>query len=164
MDAELDNKINQVAAMLGHKEVPDNIKEMISAFAAKHAESSAAVEQDSEENHVAGTEQASMEAQYASAEQYANADAISLSDEEHNSKNKDAIPPLFSTNKEEVDQLALFAKIKQLTAHTQEPDPKVTLLRALEPFMSDAKQAKLQHCKKIFQMTKLTSLLKEIDL
>ena len=137
MDDDLNDKINQVAEMIKNDELPDNIKNIISML-------SKDTQSDSTDSDSAASPSA-----------YSEKSGTGKKKSSNNDHSDDDM----------VENLAMISKIKKiLDKTTGAPDPKLSLLSALEPFLNDSRQDKLKNCMKIVKMTKLTEILKETDL
>lgn len=56
----------------------------------------------------------------------------------------------------------LTDKITQIASKMNEPDPKINLLYALKPYMNQSRTQHIDKAIKMIQMTKITSLFKDM--
>ncbi len=133
MSEDINKKIKQITDILGQENLPDNLKNIINLFSA------------SQEN-----------------ENTERGNSKPASSEESAAKNLSVLPPKEekgpSSDMEE--NLEMVRKIKRIVEGiNSNNDPRVNLLNAMRPFLSNTRQNKIGNCIKMLQMISLSKLM-----
>lgn len=138
MSDNLNKKVQQIAQLLGHDNVPDNVKELVSLLSASlENNGDASSEADS---FTASTQPDSIK--HSSDEQ---APALQSSSEDPQSINRDVL----ATARNALSKL------------NSSNDPRINLLNAIKPFMNNRRQKKIGNCIQLLQIASLSRLLNE---
>lgn len=152
MNDELSTKVQQIAQLLGHDSVPDNVKELISLLASSGDTSSkvddAAAPTGSEAPRQNST-RLSPDNNPAPAvnSQQTNYQATATQADSGTS------PPI----NQDVINSARSALDRLKTVN----DPRINLLNAIKPFMNNRRQKKISNCIQLLQIASLSRLLNE---
>jgi hypothetical protein len=129
MNDDLGKKVEQIAQLLGQEKVPDNLKELVSLFAAS---------MNKKEDDAGQTASA-----YNETGEKANSEAV----EKLQGNDPEISPELLSTARKAMGKLNLM------------DDPRIYLLNAIKPFMNNRRQKKIGSCIQLLQVASLSRLL-----
>jgi len=132
MSEDLNKKIQQIVQMLGQDNVPDNLKELVTLFAA-----SLGTKKD-EAGQTASTDTENTE---------------NPLDIDHADKS--------STSDSIVGEEMLNTARSALEKINSGSDPRISLLQAMKPFMNNRRQKKIGNCIQLLQVASLSRLLNE---
>ena len=133
MSEDLNKKIRQITDMLGQENLPDNLKNILSLFAGG---------EDSEDTQKKSS---------------------SASPEENISKKNQSSAPVREENQKSSDieeNLEMVRRIKRIMDGVNtNNDPRIHLLNAIRPFLSNTRQKKVNNCIKLLHMVSISKFL-----
>lgn len=146
MNDDLNRKVQQIAQLLGHDDVPDNVKELVSLLSAsleksgdKSGDSSSKVDVSADPAQPVTPKQNIPESTPA------QTTAAQHDTEESPQMNQDVL------------NTARSALSRLNTVN----DPRINLLNAIKPFMNNRRQKKISNCIQLLQIASLSRLLNE---
>lgn len=143
MSDDLGKKVEQIAQLLGQEKVPDNLKELISLFAASMNKKEGGTVQPPD----ADGSQAENDLDGAAAENRQD-DAQAEKDLDDL---KEPEPDMLETARKAIDRLDIVS------------DPRINLLNAIRPFMNSRRQQKIGSCIQILKVASLSRLLNDTE-
>lgn len=146
MSDNLNKKVQQIAQLLGHDNVPDNVKELVSLLSASLENNGDASSKDEGD---ASSEAASFTAS-------TQPDSIKHSSDEQ-------APALQSSSEDpqSINRDVLATARNALSKLNSSNDPRINLLNAIKPFMNNRRQKKIGNCIQLLQIASLSRLLNE---
>jgi len=140
MNDDLNRKVQQIAQLLGHDNVPDNVKELVSLLSAsleKSGDSSSKVDVSADP-----------------------AQPPKQNVPESNTAQTAAAQP-DTENPPQINQDVLNTARSALNRLNTVNDPRINLLNAIKPFMNNRRQRKISNCIQLLQIASLSRLLNE---
>lgn len=151
MSDDLNKKVQQIAQLLGHDNVPDNVKELISLL-------SASLEKDGggDSSSKVGEKVGDCPTEVDSSAASAQSDSLKQNTPVQASSAQPA-----SDGPSGVSKDVLNAARSALNRLNSANDPRINLLNAIKPFMNTRRQMKIGNCIQLLQIASLSRQLNE---
>jgi hypothetical protein len=151
MSDDLNKKVQQIAQLLGHDDVPDNVKELISLL-------STSLEKDR-----GGDSSSKVGEKVGDSPSETDNSAVSAQPDSsiQNTPAQTSSPPPASEDYQAVNRDVLNTAKSALNRLNAANDPRINLLNAIKPFMNSRRQKKIGNCIQLLQIASLSRQLNE---